>query len=123
MAGLTFLLIVVCLGATGLQTSEVFAQNPAKYDFGGRVTWIFPCVNGLWVINSVPKPMSVMYVWGLSGIKRWGPPYTVGQLVLGSASGYMPCLFPCFAGLCPIGFGMVVWPNAGSSPGAVPFGF
>lgn len=84
-------------------------------DFGGRVLSIVPCVNGLWVIIGPPVPGSYFYVYGVSGLKLNGPPTHPGQLVLGQSLGFMVCLIPCPIGVCPIGGGFMVLPNAGSS--------
>lgn len=83
--------------------------------FGGRVLWVYYCVNGLWVAVGPPRPGLYFYVWGLSGIKLYGPPLHAAQQVLGHYFGAMVCLVPCPTGVCPIGGGLLVGPNSGSS--------
>lgn len=96
--------------------------NP--FNFGGWASKIVPCPAnaGLWVTVVGPSGGLYMYQLGFSGIKQFGPPRTPGQRVLGKSSGVMVCLVPCPIGVCPIGAGLLVMPNAGSSalPSPIP---
>lgn len=111
--GLLVLVIIFLFSGTLLFSDDAHAVYP--FDFGGRVLWIYPCVNGLWVAIGPPTPGLFFYVPGYSGLKAYGPPTHPGQQVLGKSYGAMVCLVPCPLGLCPIGTGWLVTPNAGSS--------
>lgn len=110
LAGLVGALFII-----GVHFFPERAQAVYPFDFGGRVLSIYPCVNGLWVTIGPPTPGLFFYVPGFSGLKAYGPPTHPGQQVLGKSYGAMVCLVPCPVGVCPIGAGWLVTPNAGSS--------
>jgi len=75
--------------------------------FGGYITFVFPCLNGiLTFVYGIP----FMWVYGtpIVGI----PPNHIGQGILGSASGFLPCLIPCPPPvfICPYGGGPIMFP-------------
>ncbi|HRH26217.1 MAG TPA: hypothetical protein PLF31_01990 [Candidatus Paceibacterota bacterium] len=109
-------LLLIALIGVGIVFAPGTAHAIYPFDFGGRVVWVYYCVNGLWTAVSVPTPGLFFYIWGFSGMKAVGPPTHAGQQVLGKSYGVMVCLVPCVIGVCPIGYGWLVSPNAGSSP-------
>ena len=76
--------------------------------FGGAITDIFICVNGLKVTVGPPIGGIFMYIPGTSFSYAFGPPQRVGQWLLGMSRNSEPCLVPCESGLCPYGFGNVI---------------
>lgn len=101
--------------------SLIFVFSPvsvnAQYNFGGRVTFMYPACMvppGTWLIVVGPRPMSLFMIGGvpLIPIYRNGPPNHPGQATLGKAVGWMPCIIivPCGFIPCPIiiGGGMLV---------------
>ena len=72
--------------------------------FGGPIVNIFPaCISppGIGVVIGPPTPRFLFYQPGVSFSFAFGPPRRPGQFLLGNATGFVPCLIPCFTGVCP----------------------
>lgn len=105
------MLVMIASNAGSVQAQSI---QIGKYDFGGVSVSVFPCLNGLFVVGSPPKPGIFMFVPGISALKMWGPPKGPFYYMLGSHSQFFPCLIPCPTGICPIFWGQLVLPNSGS---------
>ncbi len=103
LKNIVVLLLVAVLFSAVLSPEKTSAQVP----FGGPITFIHECVNGIWVIVGAPAGGSYMWLPGTISYRE-GPPKHEGQYLLGMAGGGAPCLVPCEGGLCPIGWGMVI---------------
>ncbi len=117
MRKIIFLLVFVgTLSLFPISTAHAIPVSPIL-NFGGRVLTVVPCLNGIWATVFGPSGGSYFYIPGISGLRLYGPPTEIGQLVLGNALGFMFCFepipFPPF--IIPIGGGLLVLPNAGSS--------
>ncbi len=116
--GVSFFIVLVALCVC--IPTDVHAVRP--FDFGGRVMKIVPCIGGTLVtvqefVPAIPPTPQIRFYFytALSALKQFGPPTHPGQRVLGKSYGVVPCLVPCPIGVCPIGAGLLVMPNAGSS--------
>jgi hypothetical protein len=85
----------------------IFASMPisafAQVPFGGPITSIIPCDEGLELYLGPPTPGSFMYSGGSVSF-AYGPPTHVGQFLLGVASGFLLCT----VGGTPIGGGLLI---------------
>lgn len=81
---------------------------PGLSPFGGQISSIFQCLNGLKIEVGPPAGGTFMYIPGASFSYAYGSPSHPGQWLLGMHGGPRPCLVPTSSGVGVNGFGDLI---------------
>lgn len=84
--------------------SQSGGSGGATQPFGGPITFMHQCNNGIFVQLGPPTPGFFMWTPATKSY-AFGPPTHVGQYLLGQAGPPMACLVPCPSGVCTFDFG------------------